>query len=91
MLNRVVLHSRSPRKTPLLNSRHVKARLNFVEKYENNLDVFYEKIIWSDETKIELFGRNTSTHIWRKKGTAYRPNNTIPTVKFGGGSIILWG
>ena len=42
------------------------------------------KILWSDETKIELFWLNAKRHIWRKPGT-------IPTVKHGGGSIMLWG
>ena len=42
------------------------------------------KILWSDETKIELFGRNANLHIWRKPGT-------IPMGKHGGGSIMLWG
>ena len=42
------------------------------------------KMIWSDETKIELFGLNVNGHVWRKPGT-------IPTVKHGGGSIMLWG
>uniref|UniRef100_A0AAZ3QXN4 Tc1-like transposase DDE domain-containing protein n=1 Tax=Oncorhynchus tshawytscha TaxID=74940 RepID=A0AAZ3QXN4_ONCTS len=42
------------------------------------------KILWSDETKIELFGLNVKRHIWRKPGT-------IPTVKHFGDSIMLWG
>ena len=42
------------------------------------------KILWSDETKIELFGLNTKRHVWRKPAT-------IPTVKHGRGSIMLWG
>jgi hypothetical protein len=42
------------------------------------------KILWTDETKIELFGLNSKPHIWRKPGT-------IPTVKHGGSSIMLWG
>ena len=41
------------------------------------------KILWSDETKIELFGQNAKSHVCRKPGT-------IPTVKHGGGSIMLW-
>jgi hypothetical protein len=27
------------------------------------------KILWSDETKIELFGLNAKSHFWRKPGT----------------------
>ena len=42
------------------------------------------KFLWSDETKIDLFGLNVKRHVWRKRGT-------IPTVKHGGGSIMLWG
>ena len=49
------------------------------------------KILWSDETKIELFGLNVKRHIWRKPGTAHHLANTIPTVKYGSGSIMLWG
>ena len=41
------------------------------------------KIFWSDETKIELYGLNAKHHVWRKPGT-------IPTVSHGG-SIMLWG
>ncbi|KAK3565624.1 hypothetical protein QTP86_012947 [Hemibagrus guttatus] len=49
------------------------------------------KIFWSDETKIELFGLNGKHHVWRKPGTAHHLANIIPTVKHGGGSIMLWG
>jgi hypothetical protein len=42
------------------------------------------KILWSDETKTELFGLNAKRHVWRKPGT-------LPMVKYGGGGNILWG
>ena len=28
---------------------------------------------------------------FRRKGSAHDPENTIPTVKFGGGRILVWG
>ena len=40
---------------------------------------------------MELFGNNDHRYIWRKKGEAGRPENTIPTVKHEGGNIMLWG
>ncbi len=48
------------------------------------------KVLWSDETKIQLFGINSTHRVWRRNA-AYDPKNTIPTVKHGGGNIMLWG
>ena len=42
------------------------------------------KILWSDETKIELFGLNAKRQVWRKPGT-------IPMVKHGGGGVSVAG
>ena len=51
----------------------------------------WEKVIWSDETKVEQFRRNIATSFWRKNGTAFKKHNTTLTVKFWGGSIMIWG
>ena len=53
--------------------------------------MFWERVLRTDETKIELFGHNYGDHVWRKDGKAFSPKNTVPTVKFGGGSIMIWG
>ena len=42
------------------------------------------KILWTGESKIELFSLNAKQNVWGKPGT-------IPTVKHGGGSIMQWG
>ncbi len=51
----------------------------------------FGKILWTDETKVELFGRYVSHYIWRKSNTAFQKKNIIPTVKYGGGIVTVWG
>lgn len=38
---------------------------------------------------MKLFGRNTQRYVWRKKGPARQHQNLIPTVKHGGGRIMV--
>ena len=40
---------------------------------------------------MELFGINSTHRVWRKRNAEYNPKNTIPTVKHGGGNLMLWG
>lgn len=90
-LRRHSLKSCMARKVPLLKSAHVQARLKFAHDHLDDPEESWEKVLWSDETKIELFGLNSTRRVWRTKNDEYHPKNTIPTVKHGGGSIMLWG
>ncbi len=75
----------------MLKPAHVQARLTFAKDYLDDPEEAREKVMWSDETKIELFGINSTRRVWRKKKDVYNPKNNIPTVKHGGGIIMLWG
>uniref|UniRef100_A0A8C7WCT5 Transposase n=1 Tax=Oncorhynchus mykiss TaxID=8022 RepID=A0A8C7WCT5_ONCMY len=90
-LRRHGLKSCRARKVPLLKPAHVQAHLKFANDHLDDPEEEWEKVMWSDETKIELFGVNPTCRVWRKKKDEYNPKNTIPTVKHGGGNIILWG
>ncbi len=48
-------------------------------------------VLWSDETKVDIFGHNSKRYVWHKNNTAHQQINTIPRVKHGAGSITLWG
>ncbi|KAG2456995.1 TCB1 transposase, partial [Polypterus senegalus] len=83
------LFGRVARRKPLLSKRHMAARLEFAKRHLKDSQTMRNKILWSDETKIELFGVNARLHVWRKPGTTHHQGNTIPTVKHGG-NIMLW-
>ncbi|KAG2467943.1 TCB1 transposase, partial [Polypterus senegalus] len=85
------LYGRVARRKPLVSKRHMAACLEFAKRHLMDSQTMRNKILWSDETNIGLFGVNARRHIWRKPGTAHHQANTIPTVKHGGGSIMLWG
>ncbi len=76
---------------PLLTKKNTKAHLTFAKKYLDYPQDLWANILWTDETKVELFGRCVSRYIWRKTNTAFHKKNMIPTVKHGGGSVMLWG
>ena len=60
------------------------AHLEFAKRHLKDSQTMRNKILWSDESKIELFGLNAKRNVWRQP-------DTIPTVKHGGGSIMLLG
>ncbi|KAJ4946323.1 hypothetical protein JOQ06_023990, partial [Pogonophryne albipinna] len=90
-LRRQRLKSCSAGRVPLLKPVHVQARLKFAREHLDDPEEDWENVIWSDETKIELFGKNSTRRVWRRKNAELHPKITIPTVKHGGGNIMLWG
>ncbi|GFV84985.1 transposable element Tc1 transposase [Trichonephila clavipes] len=49
------------------------------------------KVIFSGESKFNIFGSDGRCTVWRKPNTALDPKKLRPTVKDGGGSVMVWG
>ena len=77
------LYGRVARRKQLLNEKHMTARFGVCQKAPKDSQTMRNKILWSDETKIELYGLNAKRHVWRKPGT-------FDMVKHGASSIMLW-
>lgn len=90
-LNESGIHGRVARKKPLLSKKHKASRLKFAKQHVDKSDDFWKRVLWTDESKIELYGRNENRYVWRKPNTAFAEKNLIPTVKHGGGSVMVWG
>ncbi len=50
---------------------------------------FWENLLWTDESKVELFVKGHHGTVYRKINEASE-KRTVPTVKHGGGSKIFW-
>ncbi len=50
---------------------------------------YWNHVLWSDETKINLFGSDGVKRVWRQPGEEYKDKGVLPTVKYGGGSVMV--
>uniref|UniRef100_A0A8C7IHP7 Transposase Tc1-like domain-containing protein n=1 Tax=Oncorhynchus kisutch TaxID=8019 RepID=A0A8C7IHP7_ONCKI len=81
ILHKSGLYGRVARRKPFLKDIHKKCCLKFATSHLGDTPNMWKKVLWSDETKIELFGNNAKRYVWRKSNTAHHPEHTIPTVK----------
>jgi hypothetical protein len=84
-------NGRVARKKPWLRKANVKKRMDFAKTYLNKDKAFWRNVIFTDESKFNLFGSDGRVLVWRQPNTELDVKNTTPTVKHGGGSVMVWG
>ncbi len=76
---------------PRLKMMHKKACKPFAEDKQNKEMDYWNHVLGSDETKINLFGSDGVKHVWRQPGEENKDKCVLPTIKHGVGSVMVWG
>ena len=84
------LNARVARKKPKLTRRHKQLRLDFAREHQDWTWVDRSVVIFTDESRFTLFRNDGRTYVRRCVGEALLPECIAPTVKFGGGGVMVW-
>ena len=68
-----------------------KKRLQWAIEHQNWTEGDWGKVLWTDESKFELFGQRRRIYIRRTTKEKMIPECLVPTIKHGGGSVMVWG
>ncbi|KAE8235913.1 hypothetical protein A4X03_0g9611, partial [Tilletia caries] len=85
------LRARVTKKKPALTKAHKRARLEWARAHRNWTASDWNKVVFSDETKINRFGSDGRKWVWAVKGSPLTEREVTPTYKFGGGGVMVWG
>ncbi|CAJ0922300.1 14878_t:CDS:2 [Entrophospora sp. SA101] len=66
-------------------------QLEFAKEHEHWTIEDWSKIIWSDEPKFKVFGSDGKQYYWKCPEEPLNHFHVKPTVKFGDGSVMIWG
>ena len=90
-LRKAGLKSAVKQKKPFLSRAHKRRRLEFALEHQHWTLDDWSRVVWSDETKINRLGSDGRSWVWKKPGSALSEQHISGTVKFGGGSLMVWG
>jgi transposase len=90
-LHEIGFYGRVARKKPLVNKVNRVKRIAYAKTMMKMPFVYWEKVLWSDESKFNLFRSDGKSMVWRTPGEEFDPKCTVPTVKYNGGSVMVWG
>ena len=75
----------------MLTRSHKAKRLAWAKKYSKWTIDDWKRVVFSDETKINIWGSDGCKYYWTRPGDPLKPHHLDLTVKHGGGSILIWG
>ena len=90
ILFEIGLYGRVARKKPYVNKINRGKRIAPAEMIMEKPYDYWKHVLWSDESKFNLFGSDGKIMAWRSTMEECDPKCTVPTVKHSGGSVMVW-
>lgn len=90
-LNAAGLFGRRPSKKPMISEKNRRARLAFAKKHLHWTAKDWALVLWSDESKYNIFSSDGIRYVRRPKNKRHNVQYQVPTVKHGGGNVMVWG
>lgn len=81
---------RVPLKKPFINKKNKVTRLTFAKNHVLKDPTFWDTVIFSDESKLNVFGSDGRSIVWRKPNKQLDVKNLRTTVKQGRESVMVW-
>lgn len=76
---------------PLLSEKNIEERLKWCLLHQHWTAERWLKVIFSDETTIQVHKNHSNQRVWVKKGFKLDNRVVHGTLKYGGGKIMVWG
>lgn len=90
-LHQLGLHSRIAASKPFLNESQRVKRLQWCINHQDWSVQKWKTVIWSDESRFTLYQSDGPCRVWREAGARFNIENLSPSIKHGGGGIMVWG
>lgn len=90
-LRSIGLKAKRKPKKPYLTFKQKNERYRWAQTHINWTVEDWKRVIFSDETKIQLWNSDGVKWCWMRDGEEFQELHIEPTVKFGGGHLMFWG
>ncbi|KAG2191455.1 hypothetical protein INT46_010647, partial [Mucor plumbeus] len=91
MLRRKGFKARRKVKTNMISKDNQKLRLEWAKAHRHLSINDWRKWIFSDETRINMWGSDGVSYYWSDKPGTMQPHQITPKVQNNGGGVMFWG
>ena len=84
-------HGRAAASKPDISECNAKCRMQWCQAHCHWTLEQQRRLLWSDESHFSIWQSDERVWVWRLPGEQYLSDFIVPSIKFGGRRIMVWG